>query len=61
LDLLIYARDNNKILSVYSHHIVEEVTEEYQTSIATMEMICKFVRVNNMKFYTISELKDMVN
>ncbi|MBR9997349.1 MAG: hypothetical protein KFF73_00190, partial [Cyclobacteriaceae bacterium] len=61
LEALTYARDNNKILLVHGHETVETVTDEYQTSFATLDMICNFIIENNMKFYTLSELKGMVN
>ncbi|MBR9998097.1 MAG: polysaccharide deacetylase family protein, partial [Cyclobacteriaceae bacterium] len=43
LDVLTYARDNNKIIVVYSHKTVESVTDSYQTSFATLDMICNFI------------------
>jgi peptidoglycan-N-acetylglucosamine deacetylase len=60
-DVLTYARDNKKILLVYGHKPVENVTEAYQTSLSTLELISNFINENNMKFYTLSDLKGMVN
>lgn len=60
LDLLTYARDHNKIVILFSHKVVEDVTEEYQTSISTLEFICNFVNENHMSYYTFSDLKDML-
>jgi len=60
IDLLTYAKDNNKIVILFSHRVVEDVTEEYQTSISTLELICNFVNENHMKYYTYSDLIDMI-
>jgi peptidoglycan-N-acetylglucosamine deacetylase len=60
LDILTYARDNNKILLIFGQQTVENVTEAYQTSYSALELICNFVNENDMKFYTLSELKSMV-
>jgi peptidoglycan/xylan/chitin deacetylase (PgdA/CDA1 family) len=61
LDILTYARDNRKILLVYVHKPVEDVTDIYQISFSTLELICNFVNENDMKFYTLADLKGMVN
>ena len=60
LDLLTYARDNDKILIIFSSRIVENVTEDYQTNISTLKTIANFVRENNMRYVTMSELKSMI-
>ncbi len=60
LDLLTYARDNNKIIIVYGHKVVENVTEDYEICISTLASICSFIEENDMDFYTLSELKKMV-
>jgi hypothetical protein len=61
LDVLKYARDNKKIILVHGHRTVENVTDEYETSFSALELICKFVNDNNMKYYTFSDLKSKVN
>ena len=58
LGLLEYARDNNKILVVYAHRPVAEVTGANQTDIRTLLSICNYIRMNNMRFYGLSELDE---
>ena len=58
LRLLDYAKKNDEILILNSHKTVNEVTGDYQTKNATLELICKYVKKNNMNFYTMSELKN---
>jgi len=59
LDLLTYARDNDKILIIFCSRIVKNITEDYQTKISTLNLIANFVRENNMRYVTMSELKTM--
>lgn len=59
LKLLDYAKNNNKILILNSHKTVENVTGDYQTKEATLELICKYINRNNMKFYTLSDLNKL--
>lgn len=55
--VLQYAKDNNKVVVLYGHKPMPVATEgEYQTSYSTVEAICKFVKDNNMKFYTMRDL-----
>jgi len=59
LKLLEYARKNNKFLILNSHKTVENVTGDYQTKDATLEYICKYIKQNNMNFYTLSDLEKL--
>lgn len=59
LELLAYAKKNDKILILNSHKTVEKVTGDYQTKDATLELICKYIKRNNMKFYTLSDLNTL--
>ena len=59
LKLLDYANKNNKILILVGHKPVKKITSRYQTKTKTVELICKYVRQNQMKFYTLSELNDL--
>ena len=59
IKLLDYAKKNNKILILCSHKVVENVTANYQTKIETLELICKYMKRNNMKFYTLSDLNKL--
>jgi len=61
LDVLTYARDHKKILLVYAHKPVENITDDFQISFSTLDLICNFVNENDMKYYTLSDLKGMVN
>lgn len=57
LELLDYARKNNKILILNSHKTVKNVTADYETKNETLEIICKYIKQHHMKFYTVSDLK----
>ena len=59
LKLLDYAKKNHKILILNSHKTVKNVTPDYQTKEETLELICKYVKRNNMKFYTLSDLNNL--
>jgi peptidoglycan-N-acetylglucosamine deacetylase len=61
LKLLGYAKKNHKILILNSHKTVENVTADYQTKNATLELICEYIKRNNMKFYTLSDLNTLNN
>jgi len=61
IDLLTFARDRDKILIVYSHIPVENITGDHQTSISTLNRICDFIEENNMQFYTMSDLEKKLN
>jgi len=60
LELLAYAKKHNKILLLCGHKTVNNVTENYQTKIETLEFICKYMKQNDLKFYTLSDLDDLV-
>lgn len=55
--LLDFAKINNKILILNCHKTVNKVYGDYQTKNQTLEIVCKYVRKNNMKFYSLSDLK----
>ncbi len=57
LSLLDYAKQNNKILILNSHKTVNNATADYQTKNATLELICQYIKRNNMNFYTVSDLE----
>ncbi len=59
LNLLEYAKKNNKILILNSHKTVVKVSGDYQTKNATLEYICKYIKNNNMNFYTLSDLEKL--
>lgn len=59
LELLDYAKKHDKILILNSHKTVENVTGDYQTKNETLELICKYIKRNNMKFYTLSDLNTL--
>ena len=56
LELLDYAKKNNKILILNSHKTVKKVTGDYQSKNETLAFICQYVKRNNMQFYTLSDL-----
>ena len=59
LELLEDAKKNNKILILSSHQPVKDLTGNYQTKIETLEFICKYMKSNNMKFYTLADLGEL--
>jgi peptidoglycan-N-acetylglucosamine deacetylase len=59
LNLLDYAKKNNKILILNSHKTVQEVYGDYQTRNATLEVICQYIKKNNMNFYSVSDLDNL--
>ena len=61
LSLLEHAKQNNKIVVFYAHKPVLHFQNNYETEYQTLIEICKFVKHNNMKFYKISELKNIEN
>lgn len=61
LELLDDAKKRNKILILCGHKPVKEVTENYQTKIETLEFVCKYMKLNNMKFYTLSDLDNLMD
>lgn len=60
LELLDYAKKNDKILILCSHKPVKNVTENYQTKIETLEFVCKYMKLNNLKFYRLSDLDNLL-
>lgn len=59
LELLEDAKKNNKILILSSHKPVKNLTANYQTTIATLEFVCKYIKQNDMQFYTLSNLDNL--
>lgn len=59
LELLDCAKKENKILILCGHNTVKDITKNYQTKIETLEFICKYMKLNDLKFYTLSELKNI--
>ena len=56
LKLLDNAKKNKKILILCCHKPVKNVTKNYQIKIETLEFICKYMKQNNLNFYTLSDL-----
>ena len=50
LQLLEYAKKNNKILILNSHKTVDKVSGDYQTKNATLEYICKYEYIHFSRF-----------
>ena len=55
--ILKYAQENNKIAVFYAHKTVPKTNGKYQTDYETLIKICKYVKENNMNFYTMSDLE----
>ena len=61
IQLLEYAKNNNKIVIFYAHKPVPSFQNNYETEYQTLIEICNYVKNNNMKFYKISELYNLEN
>lgn len=59
ISLLAYAKKHNKIVVFYAHKPIPTLENIYQVEYKTLIEICKFVKSNNMKFYTFSELHNL--
>lgn len=55
-NLMKFAKDHNKIVVLYGHRPVQQVTGKYQTSFSKLNDICAFAKDNDLIFYTASEL-----
>jgi peptidoglycan/xylan/chitin deacetylase (PgdA/CDA1 family) len=60
LSALQFAKDNNKILVIFGHKTVPEHQDRNETDYKTLVDICEFVVQNNMRFYTMDELSDLI-
>ena len=59
IKLLDFAKRKHKILIVFGHKPVKNVTANYQTKMETLDLICNYVQRNDMIFYTLSELDNL--
>ncbi|WP_051929469.1 polysaccharide deacetylase family protein [Flavobacterium sp. 83] len=59
LKLLDYAERKHKILVLFGHKPVQNITANYQTKMETLQLICSYVKQHNMTFYTLSELNNI--
>ncbi len=59
LELLDEAKKKNKILILTSHRPVRNLTANYQTKIETLAFICKYMKLNDLKFYKLSDLDNL--
>lgn len=60
ISALTYAKKNNKIIILYAHKPVLTANNEYEVEIKTLENICKFAKENNLVFYTLKDLGEMI-
>ncbi len=58
--LLDYAKEKNAVLILYAHNPVDQVTKRGQVKMQTLDFICRYVNENNMDFYTLNDLADML-
>ncbi|WP_081623216.1 polysaccharide deacetylase family protein [Empedobacter brevis] len=61
ISLLQYAKEHNKIVIFYAHKTVLKSNNKYETEFKTLEEVCKFVKNNKMKFYTVADLQKLNN
>jgi peptidoglycan/xylan/chitin deacetylase (PgdA/CDA1 family) len=59
IKLLDYAKRKHKILILFGHKPVQNITANYQTKMETLQLICNYVKQHNMTFYTLSELNNL--
>ncbi len=57
--VLQYAKKHNKIIIFYAHKPVEKAIEKYEVEIQTLQLICEFVKNNQLQFYTLKELNSL--
>jgi hypothetical protein len=57
------AKKNSEVLILYSHAIKEKPyhDEKYVLSSNILEAILKYAAENNLRFYTASEVRELVN
>ncbi len=58
IKLLDYAKRKRKILLLFGHVPVLNVSGNYQTKLKTLQLICKYVKQHNMTFYSLSDLNN---
>ena len=56
LEMLKYAKDHNKIVIFYGHHIQSDDSSQYTTSFQTLEAICQYAVEHSIRFMTMKEL-----
>ena len=59
LKLLEFAKRKNKILILYGHKPVDNITANYQTETSTLQLICNYVQQHKMTFYHLSDLDNL--
>ncbi|WP_445723706.1 polysaccharide deacetylase family protein [Flavobacterium sp.] len=57
--VLQYAKKHNKIVIFYAHKPLEKATNEYEVEMKTLQLICEFVKNNQLQFYTLKELNSL--
>ncbi|MBF7093322.1 polysaccharide deacetylase family protein [Flavobacterium sp. ALJ2] len=57
--LMDYAKKHNKIVVFYGHKTVDNADERLETPLAALEELCKYAINNNLKFYTVDDLKNL--
>lgn len=58
--LLLYAKEHNKIVIFYGHKTVKNADEKLETPIGLLKELCAFAVENNLKFYSVDDLKHFV-
>lgn len=55
--LMDYAKKHNKIVIFYGHKTVNNATGKLETPLEALQQICEYAVNNNLKFYTVDDLK----
>ncbi|MFY7728723.1 MAG: polysaccharide deacetylase family protein [Flavobacterium sp.] len=55
--LMDYAKEHNKIVIFYGHKTVNNATGKLETPLEALQQICEYAVNNNLKFYTVDELR----
>lgn len=55
--LMDYAKKNNKIVIFYGHKTVKNATGKLETPLEALQQICEYAVNNNLKFYTVDDLR----
>ena len=59
LDLLDYAKRNNKIVIFYAHTPIDKVEKSVQVSFSTLKIICEYCYLNDIEFLRLKDLIEL--
>jgi peptidoglycan-N-acetylglucosamine deacetylase len=54
--LMLYAKQNNKIVLFYGHETLNTISGNYQTNVNKLKELCRYSNQLGLKFYTVNDL-----